>query len=216
LGDLAGAAARNSDRRVVRLPAFLQRGRGRDLHRRPRCVDPAEKDVRIDPPRIRSRHRRGVDAAHGRSAARRSDLVVLSTTARARATVSQLDPLVNPCRVATAGPPDRVGPARPVIESLGAIGFAGPVYPVNPKYQTVRNLVCSPSLTDLPEAPDVVVFSVRKPLLPEQVRLAVKRGARAAVIYDAGFAELGENGARAQARISELSRQAGTTLVRPN
>ena len=31
-------------------------------------------------------------------------------------------------------------------------------------------------VTDLPEAPDVVVFSIRKPLLPEQVRLAVKRG----------------------------------------
>jgi acyl-CoA synthetase (NDP forming) len=93
----------------------------------------------------------------------------------------QLDPLVKPRSVAIVGATDRVGPARSVIESLGAIGFAGPIYPVNPKYQTIRNLVCYPSLTDLPEAPDVVVFSIRKPLLPEQVRLAVKRGARAAV-----------------------------------
>jgi len=93
----------------------------------------------------------------------------------------QLDPLVKPRSVAIVGATDRVGPARSVIESLGAIGFAGAIYPINPKYQTVRNLVCYPSLTDLPEAPDVVVFSIRKPLLPEQVRLAVKRGARAAV-----------------------------------
>ena len=111
----------------------------------------------------------------------------------------QLDPLVKPRSVAIVGATDRVGPARSVIESLGAIGFPGAIYPVNPKYQTVRNLVCYPSLTDLPEAPDVVVFSIRKPLLPEQVRLAVKRGARAAVIYDAGFAERGEDGARQQA-----------------
>src|SRR5262249_58031625 len=105
----------------------------------------------------------------------------------------------------------RVGPARSVIESLGAIGFAGPIYPVNPKYQTVRNLVCYPSLTDLPEAPDVVVFSIRKPLLPEQVRLAVKRGARAAVIYDARFAELGEASARQQTVIARLWRESGTS-----
>ena len=85
-----------------------------------------------------------------------------------------------------------------------SIGFAGAIYPINPKYQTVRNLVCYPSLTDLPEAPDVVVFSILKPLLPEQVRLAVKRGARAAVIYDAGFAELGEDGARQQTEIGTL------------
>jgi len=128
----------------------------------------------------------------------------------------QLDPLVKPRSVAIVGATDRVGPARSVIESLGAIGFAGAIYPVNPKYQTVRNLVCYPSLTDLPEAPDVVVFSVRKPLLPEQVRLAVKRGARAAVIYDAGFAELGENGAREQAEIAGLCREAGMPVCGPN
>src|SRR5215468_5696892 len=127
-----------------------------------------------------------------------------------------LDPLVKPRSIAIVGATDRVGPARSVIESLGAIGFAGPIYPVNPKYQTVRNLVCYPSLTDLPEAPDVVVFSIRKPLLPEQVRLAVKRGARAAVIYDAGFAELGEDGARQQAEIAGLCREAGMPVCGPN
>ena len=128
----------------------------------------------------------------------------------------QLDPLVKPRSVAIVGATDRVGPGRSVVESLGAIGFTGAIYPVNPKYQTVLNHVCYPSLTDLPEAPDVVVFSIRKPLLPEQVRLAVKRGARAAVIYDAGFAELGEEGARQQAEIAGLCREAGMPVSGPN
>jgi acyl-CoA synthetase (NDP forming) len=128
----------------------------------------------------------------------------------------QLDPLVKPRSVAIVGATDRAGPGRSVIESLGAIGFTGVIYPVNPKYQTVRNLVCYPSLTDLPEAPDVVVFSIRKPLLLEQVRLAAKRGARAAVIYDAGFAELGEEGARQQAEIAGLCREAGMPMCGPN
>jgi acyl-CoA synthetase (NDP forming) len=128
----------------------------------------------------------------------------------------QLDPLVKPRSVAIVGATDRVGPGRSVVESLGAIGFSGAIYPVNPKYQTVLNHVCYPSLTDLPEAPDVVVFSIRKPLLPEQVRLAVKRGARAAVIYDAGFAELGEEGARQQAEIAGLCREAGMPVCGPN
>src|SRR4051794_24714540 len=128
----------------------------------------------------------------------------------------QLDPLVKPRSVAIVGATDRVGPGRSVVESLGAIGFTGAIYPVNPKYQTVLNHVCYPSLTDLPEAPDVVVFSIRKPLLPEQVRLAVKRGARAAVIYDAGFAEFGEDGARQQAEIAGLCREAGMPVCGPN
>jgi acetate---CoA ligase (ADP-forming) len=128
----------------------------------------------------------------------------------------QLDPLVKPRSVAIVGATDRAGPGRSVMESLGAIGFTGTIYPVNPKYHTVLNHACYPSLTELPEAPDVVVFSIRKPLLPEQVRLAVKRGARAAVIYDAGFAELGEDGARQQAEIAGLCREAGMPVCGPN
>ena len=128
----------------------------------------------------------------------------------------QLDPLVKPRSVAIVGATDRPGPGRSVVESLGAIGFTGAIYPVNPKYQTVLNHVCYPSLTDLPEAPDVVVFSIRNPLVPEQVRLAVKRGARAAVIYDTGFAELGEDGARLQDEIAGLCREAGMPVCGPN
>src|SRR5262249_12667690 len=54
------------------------------------------------------------------------------------------------------------------------------------------------------------------PILPGQARLAVRRGARAAVNYDAGFAELGENGAREQAEIADLCREAGMPVCGPN
>ncbi len=128
----------------------------------------------------------------------------------------QLDPLVAPRSVAIVGATDRPGPGRQVIESLGSIGFTGAIYPVNPKYQTVLNQVCYPSLIELPEAPDVVVLSVRNPLVPEQIRLAARRGARAAVIYDSGFAELGENGARLQEEITGLCRDAGIAVCGPN
>jgi len=48
------------------------------------------------------------------------------------------------------------------------------------------------------------------------MKLAVKRGARAAVIYDSGFAELGEEGARLQAEIAGLCREAGMPVCGPN
>jgi acyl-CoA synthetase (NDP forming) len=127
-----------------------------------------------------------------------------------------IEALVRPRSIAIVGATDRAGPARSVIESLGALGFSGAIYPVNPKYPTVLNHVCYPSLTDLPEAPDVVVFSIRNPLIPEQVRLAIKRGARAAVIYDSGFAELGEEGAKLQNEIAGLCREAGMAVCGPN
>jgi acetate---CoA ligase (ADP-forming) len=130
--------------------------------------------------------------------------------------MQKLDPLVKPRSVAIVGATDRGGPGRAVMESLGAIGFTGPIYPVNPKYKTVLNVTCYPSLTELPEAPDIVVFSIRNPLIPEQMRLAVQRGARAAVIYDSGFAELGGDGARLQDEIAGLAREAGMPVCGPN
>src|ERR1700720_2316077 len=128
----------------------------------------------------------------------------------------KLDPLVKPRSVAIVGATDRGGPGRAVIESLGAIGFTGPIYPVNPKYPTVLNIKCYPSLTELPEAPDIVVFSIRNPLIPEQMRLAVGRGARGAVIYDSGFAELGGDGAKLQDEIAAMAREAGMPVCGPN
>ena len=128
----------------------------------------------------------------------------------------QLDPLVKPRSVAVVGATDRGGPGRAVMESLGAIGFTGPIYPVNPNYATVLNIKCYPTLMELPEAPDIVVFSIRNPLIPEQMRLAVKRGARAAVIYDSGFAELGAEGAKLQEEIAGLAREARMPVCGPN
>jgi acyl-CoA synthetase (NDP forming) len=128
----------------------------------------------------------------------------------------KLDPLVKPRSVAIVGATDRGGPGRAVMESLGAIGFTGPIYPVNPNYPTVLNVKCYPTLMELPEAPDIVVFSIRNPLIPEQMRLAVQRGARAAVIYDSGFAELGGDGAKLQDQITGLAREAGMPVCGPN
>jgi acetate---CoA ligase (ADP-forming) len=128
----------------------------------------------------------------------------------------RVDPLVKPRSVAIVGATDRASPARSVIESLGALGFTGAIYPVNPKYQTVLNHVCYPSLADVPEAPDVVVLSIRKTLIADQIRRAVDRGARAAVIYDSGFAELGEEGAALQDEIADLCREAGMPVCGPN
>jgi acetate---CoA ligase (ADP-forming) len=127
-----------------------------------------------------------------------------------------IDALVAPRSVAIVGATDRPSPSRSLIEALAGIGFTGPIYPVNPKYQTVLNRVCYPTLLDLPEAPDIVVLSVRNPLVPEQIRLAAKRGARSAVIYDSGFAELGEDGARLQAEIAGICREANMAVCGPN
>jgi acetate---CoA ligase (ADP-forming) len=127
-----------------------------------------------------------------------------------------LAPLVSPRSVAVLGASERPSLGRGIIESLRVIGFNGPVYPVNPKYDEVLGHRCYASLRDLPEAPDVVAFCIGGGAVLEQVRLFPERGVRAAVIYDGGFAERGEDGRKLQAEIAGICREAGVALCGPN
>ena len=81
-----------------------------------------------------------------------------------------------------------------MVEALERIGFDGAIYPINPKYTSVAGRNCYASLQELPQPPDVVSFCIRNDGVLESLRAAADRGARAAVIYDGGFAELGSEG----------------------
>ena len=103
-----------------------------------------------------------------------------------------------------------------IIASLERLGFPGAIYPVNPNYTAVLNRACYPSLADLPEAPDVAVFCLGHERVLDAFIAGAKRGMKAAVIYDGGFAEQGAEGGALQARIEGICRDAGIALCGPN
>ena len=128
----------------------------------------------------------------------------------------RLDALFKPTSIAVVGASDKPTPGRRIIASLERLGFAGAIYPVNPNYAAVLNRACYPSLADLPEAPDVAVFCLGHERVLDAFIAGAKRGMKAAVIYDGGFAEQGAEGGALQARIEEICRDAGIALCGPN
>src|SRR5262249_5907477 len=92
------------------------------------------------------------------------------------------------------------------------IGFTGALYPINPKNWTAAGLNCYAGLRELPDAPDVVSFCIRNDGVVENLRAAAERGARAAVIYDSGFAELGRDGQALQDAIRGMCCEAQIPL----
>ncbi len=128
----------------------------------------------------------------------------------------QLDALFRPQSIAVIGASDKPTPGRRIIASLERIGFSGSIYPVNPNYTSVLNRTCYASAADLPEAPDVAVFCLGHARVLDAFIAAAKRGMKAAVIYDGGFAEQGAAGRQLQTRIEEICREAGIALCGPN
>ncbi|WFU73232.1 acetate--CoA ligase family protein [Bradyrhizobium sp. CB2312] len=102
---------------------------------------------------------------------------------------------------------------RPVAY-LQKHGFAGDIYPVNPKVAEIGGLACYPDIASLPDVPDVGIVLLGAERAHIAVRELSERGAAAAIVLASGFTEMGAEGA---ARQQQLMQAAGSMrLLGPN
>ena len=130
---------------------------------------------------------------------------------------SRLDPLLNPRSIAMIGAsanPGRIG-GMP-LELLTRFGFSGGIYPVNPKYQEVFGLRCWPDIEAVPEPVDLAVLAIAAADVTPMLRRCHARGIPAAIVYAAGFAEAGGEGARLQDELEAFVAESGMAVAGPN
>ena len=102
-------------------------------------------------------------------------------------TIRNLDRALAPASVALIGASRREGSVgQVVLRNTLASGFAGKVFPVNPKYDEIAGLKCYHRLADLPDSPDVALVMTPAQTVPGVVAELGARGTKAAVILSAG------------------------------
>ena len=129
----------------------------------------------------------------------------------------RLDPLLQPRSIALIGASadaSRIG-GMP-LDLMRHFGYAGAVYPVNPKYPEVFGWRCWPELEALPEVPDLAVLAIAAEDVLPMLRRAHALGIPAAIVYAAGFAEAGEAGAALQRELETFVRASGMVVAGPN
>jgi acetyltransferase len=127
-----------------------------------------------------------------------------------------LDSFFAPRSIAVIGATERLNSVGlMVIENLLAARFAGPIYPVNPKRETVKGLRCYSSVDSLPEV-DLAVVVTPADTVPGVIEDCGQHGIRAALVISAGFKETGVKGAELEARVLEAARSTGVRIVGPN
>ena len=123
---------------------------------------------------------------------------------------ANLERLLNPRHIAFIGGSE----AAAAIGEAQRVGFAGRIWPVNPKLETLAELPCFRSVRELPEPPDAVFLAIPAASVVEITRLLSEMGAGGMVCYTAGFGETGTEGReREQALRNALGDMA---LVGPN
>ncbi len=132
-------------------------------------------------------------------------------------TVRNLNHMFEPRGVAVIGASNRlpsVGGA--VMRNLLAGGFAGPVMPVNPKYEAVAGVLAYPDVASLPITPDLAVLCTPAPTLPEIIGGLGERGTRAAIVLSAGTDAEHEPGVSIRQAMLEAARPHMLRLLGPN
>ena len=135
-----------------------------------------------------------------------------------------LSPLIAPRSVAIVGASQRGADANlareprgnRVIRNLKTFGFEGRIVTVNPKYTEVMGYPCYPDVASIPEPVDCLVSAVPNRHVPDLLESAAKAGVRAAVVFAAGFGEIGGEGKARQARLEALSKEQGFLICGPN
>jgi len=127
-----------------------------------------------------------------------------------RADVASLQHLLWPASVAVVGASRRRGTVgREILHNIVTGGFAGAVYPVNPRASSLDGLRCLASVDDLPDHVDMAVIAVPAAAVPKVAERCGQRGVRSLVVITSG---LGDQGADLLA----ICRRYGMRLAGPN
>lgn len=98
-------------------------------------------------------------------------------------TVRNLDTLFAPQSIAVIGASSRAGSIGEMVwKRATSCGFAGPVWPVNPRYTLLEGQRVFPDVDSLPDAPSVAVLCTRPETWPSLIEALGRRGTKAAVI----------------------------------
>ena len=135
----------------------------------------------------------------------------------AQSSFENLHSLLNPRSLAIIGVsrnPDSFG--YPLVEIAQNSGYAGRLYPVNPKADTILGLKCYPSVLDVPGEVDAAMIMVPRKFAGQVVDECVRKGVKGIVMITAGFAEAGADGRRQLDELVEKAREKGVRIVGPN
>ena len=123
--------------------------------------------------------------------------------------------IMNPKAVAVIGASAEDGKiGNSVMKNLINGGYAGEIYPINPKASEVMGHACFKSVKDIPGEVDIAVFAIPAKFVTGALEEVGQKGIAGAVMIPSGFAEVGEH--ELQRQMVEVARKHNVRVMGPN
>ncbi|WP_017539071.1 acetate--CoA ligase family protein [Nocardiopsis halophila] len=128
---------------------------------------------------------------------------------------SAMERMFRPRSIAVVGASNEAGKiGNSVMRNIVDGGYAGEVYPVNPKADEVYGRRAYASVGDIPGGIDVAVFAIPAQFVAGALEEVGAKGAAGAVLIPSGFAETGRQDL--QDEVLAVARRHGVRLLGPN
>jgi acyl-CoA synthetase (NDP forming) len=132
--------------------------------------------------------------------------------------MTDLARLFRPRAVAVAGASANVdSPGHDYVRSLQVLGFAGPIYPINPRAPEIAGLTAYPSLDAVPGEVDLVISCVPSTAVLDLVEQCGRKRVPFLHLFTARFSETGDDEAAALEReVAARAAANGVRILGPN
>ncbi len=128
-----------------------------------------------------------------------------------------LTPIMEPRSVAVIGASS--SPTKPgwaLLKNVIDGGYPGPIYPINPRADTILGYPVFPTIAAVPGPIDLAFAVLPRDAIPDVLRACALKGVKAALIITAGFREVGGEGARLEDELETIAQESGMVVAGPN
>ena len=128
-----------------------------------------------------------------------------------------LNRFFNPRSIAIVGASrDLITISGQPLQHLTSHGYAGRLYPVNPKYPEILGVKCWPSIESLPETPDLVLVLINATRVAGLLRECGRKGVPFAIVFSSGYSEVGGHGIEMQRELAAVAAEFDIGIIGPN
>ncbi|MGK2848903.1 MAG: acetate--CoA ligase family protein [Minisyncoccota bacterium] len=128
-----------------------------------------------------------------------------------------LEHLFSPRSIAVIGASTTSGSVgHTLTANLLANGYAGTLFLVNPKTDTLFDRPCYPNISAIPETADLAIIIVPALLVITVLQESAQKGIKNIIIISAGFKESDEAGKRRELEIIAIAKEYDLTILGPN